>query len=297
MHQRKQWLLRVDLDDFFPTINFGRVRGMFMAYPFEYPANVATLLAQICCYKNELPQGAPTSPIVSNYICRGLDKAMSELARLERCHYTRYADDLCFSTDRTVFPQVPGSIEAGVPTAGVMIREIVAANGFRLNVAKTRLLRRTQRQRVTGLIVNTKVNVSRQYTRALRNLLYIWRRYGEQDAIAALYRTNPHPNWPPFKPAPDFTKIVRGRVQHVGSIKGWTSPVYLRLAVALSDLDPSFHIKQSLPVGFANSVVADFQGNPEPVALGIRPATRHSGGQKGASRAGSRRISGRPEGC
>ncbi len=188
IHQRKQWLLRVDLSDFFPSVHFGRVRGMFMAYPFDYAPDVATLLAQICCHKNQLPQGASTSPIVSNYICRAMDRALSRLARSERCHYTRYADDLCFSTDRTFFPQVLGSIEAGVPTAGNRLREVVEENGFSINPAKTRLMRRTQRQRITGLIVNKKVNVSREYVEDLRNLLYIWGRYGEDDAASALKR-------------------------------------------------------------------------------------------------------------
>lgn len=93
---------------------------------------------------------------------------------------------------------------------------------------------------MTGLVVNRKVNVSREYTRRLRALLYIWKQYGEDDAREAFWRRNPHPNWPPDKPGPDFRSIVRGRVQHVGSIKGWTDPVYLSLAASLNKLDSSF---------------------------------------------------------
>jgi RNA-directed DNA polymerase len=103
-HRRQKWVLRVDLKDFFPSIHFGRVWGLFQAPPFEYPEEVATTLAQICCFENQLPQGAPTSPIVSNFICWGMDKALSRLAAVERCYYSRYADDLCFSTDRSSFP-------------------------------------------------------------------------------------------------------------------------------------------------------------------------------------------------
>ncbi len=61
-HKRQEWVLRIDLAGFFPSINFGRVRGLFLASPFYYPPDVAALLAQICCHENELPQGAPTSP-------------------------------------------------------------------------------------------------------------------------------------------------------------------------------------------------------------------------------------------
>ena len=67
MHVRRKWVYNVDLNDFFPSINFGRVRGMFIKY-FNLPEEPATVLAQICCYENQLPQGAPTSPIISNLI-------------------------------------------------------------------------------------------------------------------------------------------------------------------------------------------------------------------------------------
>ena len=85
--QKQEWVLRVDLRHFFPSIHFGRVRGMFKAPPFEYSENVATLLAQICCFEGQLPQGAPTSPVISNLICRGMDKELAELARMERCFF------------------------------------------------------------------------------------------------------------------------------------------------------------------------------------------------------------------
>lgn len=240
VHRRQEWVLRCDLKDFFPTINFGRVRGMFMAFPFDYPPDVATVLAQLCCHENELPQGAPTSPIISNFICRRLDVQLANLARTERCYYTRYADDLCFSTDRSVFPASLVSIENGTPVLGSPLVGIIRSNGFDVSPQKTRLIRRTQRQRVTGLVVNDKLNVGRVYVRSLRNLLYIWRKHGEEAARDALARVEGPLNWPPGKPAPTFTSIVRGRVQYVGSVKGWGDPTYRRLARALRDLDPGF---------------------------------------------------------
>jgi len=72
-HIRKPVILNLDLKDFFPSINFGRVRGMFMGYPYKLPPKIATFIAQICCHNNQLPQGAPTSPIISNMICSKLD--------------------------------------------------------------------------------------------------------------------------------------------------------------------------------------------------------------------------------
>lgn len=240
IHRRQHWLLRIDIEDFFPSIHFGRVRGMFMAYPFDYQPDVATLLAALCCHDNELPQGAPTSPIISNYICRRMDTELAHLAKRERCFYTRYADDLCFSTDRNVFPSYLATSDDGVSVAGSVISRVVAANGFSINDDKTRLMRSTQRQRITGLVVNERVNLPNEYVRGLRNLLYIWRRHGERDAAAAFERAVGHRNWPPGKPRAEFRLVVRGRLQYLGMIKGWEHPTYRRLAHLLSTLDETF---------------------------------------------------------
>lgn len=239
-HQNKEWVLKADIKDFFPSIHFGRVRGMFMAFPFDYPPAVATILAQLCCHQNQLPQGAPSSPIITNYICRSLDAQLGRLARTERCHYTRYADDLCFSTDRKTFPSSLASINAGRSELGQTILLIIHENGFEVNEEKTRLIRQTRRQRVTGLVVNEKVNVTSEYVRGLRGLLYIWERYGEKDAQDAMARFEAPRNRPPAMPPLDFKRAVRGRVQYVGSVKGWSSPVYRRLAYALQEVDETF---------------------------------------------------------
>jgi len=97
-HTSKRYVLNFDLKDFFPSINFGRVRGMFMALPYALNPEVATVLAQICCYDNQLPQGAPTSPVVSNMLCAKLDSQLQKVAKKYRFTYTRYADDITFST-------------------------------------------------------------------------------------------------------------------------------------------------------------------------------------------------------
>jgi RNA-directed DNA polymerase len=244
-HRNRKWVLRVDLANFFPSINFGRVRGLFMSYPFDFGEPAATLMAQICCFEGSLPQGAPTSPVVSNFICHSLDKDLARLALGEDCSVSRYADDLCFSTDRDYFPErlAHPDPDTGKTIAGEAIVDLVQGNGFAINPEKTRLMRKTQRQRVTGLVVNEKANVPRNYARDLRNLLYIWKRHGEADAIAALRRRGEPRNWPPGKPGPDFKRVVRGRVQHVGRIRGWTSSSYLSLAKTLEEVDDGFVLR------------------------------------------------------
>jgi len=239
VHRRQRWILRIDIKDFFPSINFGRVRGMFMAYPFDLPEDVATVLAQICCYKGGLPQGAPTSPVISNLICRGLDKQLAHFARSAHCSYSRYADDMCFSTGRRDFPRVLAEVVERRPVLNPDLRGIVSDSGFAINEEKTRLMPRYQRQRVTGLVVNHEVNVPREYYRHLRAVLHIWRKYGQEEAEAAFARARPMPNWPPEKASAEFRLVVRGQLQYFGHTRRYDRR-YQVLAQILAACDPRF---------------------------------------------------------
>lgn len=159
-HVKRKLIFNVDLVNFFPQINFGRVRGMFMARPYNLPADVATILAHICCFNRALPQGAPTSPVISNMICRKMDSELQRLAGLTGCWYSRYADDLSFSTSRQSFPNeiaVKSFDEKWIP--GEALEAVIKGNGFEINLKKVRLRSKGQRQEVTGVIVNEFPNV------------------------------------------------------------------------------------------------------------------------------------------
>jgi RNA-directed DNA polymerase len=238
MHRGQRWILRIDLKDFFPTVHFGRVRGVFRAHPFDFPEEAATALAQICCHRGVLPQGAPTSPVVSNLVCRSLDSELSRLAKSAHCHYTRYADDICFSSGQRVFPGALASIVNQRPVLHPDLRRVIESNNFAINEDKTQLMRWSQRQRVTGIIVNQRLNVPREYRRHIRAVLHIWDKYGEADAVAAFARATIR-NWPPEKPPAEFPLVVRGQLQYLGSVRGYDG-VYQRLAAELAALDPSF---------------------------------------------------------
>jgi RNA-directed DNA polymerase len=167
-HKKKNWVFNIDLENFFPSINFGRVRGMFMGKPYNLPADVATILAIICCFKDEshdeLPQGAPTSPVISNMLCAQMDSQLQDLAWKHRCFYTRYADDITFST---TLPKLPGEIAtvnaALLVELGQDLSKIINKNGFEINNNKIRAFANYQRQEVTGLTVNKSPNVRRKY--------------------------------------------------------------------------------------------------------------------------------------
>ena len=104
IHRNKRYVFNTDLEDFFGSIHFGRIRGYFQKNEyFQMPAEVATILAQLCCYQGKLPQGAPTSPVLSNLICEILDFRILKIAKHYKLDYTRYADDLTFSTNDKTF--------------------------------------------------------------------------------------------------------------------------------------------------------------------------------------------------
>jgi RNA-directed DNA polymerase len=237
-HRRQEWVLRVDLADFFPSIHFGRVRGMFLAKPFGFGHDAATLLAQLCCHRGNLPQGAPTSPVISNIICSAMDREIAKLAASERCYFTRYADDLTFSTDRTSFPTSVAFIEGTKAFVGPSLGRIINDATFSVNEEKTRLVRRWQRQRVTGFVINDRLNVPREYVREIKMVLYIWKRYGLIDAEASFARAAEPINHPVDQI--DFRTSIRSRIQHVGDTKGWADPIYRQLADLLTPLDPEF---------------------------------------------------------
>lgn len=183
-HRKKRWVVTADLTEFFPSINFGRVRGAFMAKPLSLPPAVATCLAQLCCNDGCLPQGAPSSPVISNLICRALDRALLGLAKKHRLSVTRYADDICFSTNEK---EIPSAVVISAPDgkygAGADLCSIVSKAGFQLNPSKLRVLGARDRQMVTGLVVNRNVSAPRAWRRQLRVLLHVLDRHGEEAGL------------------------------------------------------------------------------------------------------------------
>ncbi|MFC1609375.1 reverse transcriptase domain-containing protein [Myxococcota bacterium] len=178
LHAARQVVVNLDLADFFPSISFARVRGLFAH--LGYSGQVATLLALLCTEpprvateydgrifhvalgERVLPQGACTSPAVTNAICRRIDRRLAGLAKKHGFVYTRYADDLTLSGDQ---PKKVGRLLRSV-------RTILADEGFTENVSKTRVMRQSRRQEVTGLSVNTRPAVSRKERRRLRAILH-----------------------------------------------------------------------------------------------------------------------------
>lgn len=173
VHKNKKYVINLDLESFFDSFNFGRVRGFFINNDYwKLNPLIATLIAQLTCYNGALPQGAPTSPIITNLICNIMDWHLTKIAKKYKMSYTRYADDLTFSTnDKTIEETYSHFLDE--------IKNEITKSGFKVNDSKTRFTDRYMRQEVTGLVVNKKISVKKEYyknTHAMANRLY---RFGE----------------------------------------------------------------------------------------------------------------------
>lgn len=175
-HRNRKYVFNIDLMNFFSAINFGRVRGFFLKDKnFSLHADVATVLAQIACHENALPQGSPCSPVISNLIGHVLDIHLVRLASRTGCSYSRYADDLTFSTNKQKFPvsiakRTDDDEHRWIP--GNELARLIKKSGFEINPSKTRMQYRDSRQEVTGLIVNRKINVRREYRHKVRAMVH-----------------------------------------------------------------------------------------------------------------------------
>lgn len=168
-HVGKNLLLNIDLKDFFKSITFSRIIGFFTKNKyFQLNFDIALLIAQIATYRPNklqegfLPQGSPCSPIISNLIGNILDIKMVKLAREYKFTYTRYVDDLTLSTNLPQFSEKIVKLDGESWVIGSALKNAINSSKFEVNPQKTRLTNKYNRQEVTGLTVNRKVNISKE---------------------------------------------------------------------------------------------------------------------------------------
>jgi retron-type reverse transcriptase len=206
-HVSRAVVVNLDLKDFFPSITFRRVKGLF--HGLGYSEHLATVLALICTEpprvpaavdgklyyvalgERVLPQGACTSPAITNALCHRLDCRLQGLTKKHGFAYTRYADDLTFSGNNA---RVVGRLLRSV-------RSILKEEGFQEHPTKTRVMRRANRQEVTGVTVNARLTVARKEVRELRAILHNAARHGLESE-----NRDGHPN---------FAAYLRGRVDFI----------------------------------------------------------------------------------
>lgn len=240
-------VVNMDLKDFFPTVAYPRVKGMFRS--LGYSEKLSTILALICTEadveetvldgetyyvqtgQRHLPQGAPTSPAITNIICRRMDARMRGIARGLGIQYTRYADDLTFSGG--------DALTTNITKLLWRCRAVIAAEGFTLHPDKLRIMRKGRRQEVTGVVVNEKLNVERPTLKRFRALLHQIEKNGPEgrhwnhapDLFAAIhgyasfvFMVNPEKGAPLLEQTKRILEKYRWKQKVRHPAKGYTMP-------------------------------------------------------------------------
>lgn len=169
-HTGKKYLLKMDITDFFGSIRFEQVYSAAFNSAY-FPKQIGVMLTTLCCYNDVLPQGAPTSPALSNLVMKNFDNSIGSWCEKRGISYTRYCDDLTFSSDKPLY------------NVFVKVKKMLENMGFTINDKKTHFVTNSDRQTVTGLTVNEKVGISKDYKRNLRQEIYYIFRFGPADSL------------------------------------------------------------------------------------------------------------------
>ena len=169
-HINHKYLLKMDITDFFGSITYLQViSSAFNANRF--PVQIGAMLTSLCCLDDVLPQGAPTSPALSNIVMKNFDDIIGAWCKKRNISYTRYCDDLTFSADIPLY------------NVYLKVKDMLLKRGFELNEDKTKFITNSSSQRVTGLTVNEKVSIPHDYKKELRQEVYYAIKYGLADSI------------------------------------------------------------------------------------------------------------------
>ncbi len=240
MHIGHHYVFNIDLENFFPSIPQARVWARIQLPPFNFPRDVANVVAGLCCHvngdgtANVLPQGAATSPLLTNAICDTLDRRMRGVAKRFGLHYSRYADDMTFSSMHNTYNGKPIYDEGS--EFRIEIKRVIEGQGFKMNDKKTRLQRDGERQEVTGLTVNQRANVPRKYVRDLRWMLHCWEKDGYGKAYALFYNYYKRTKGYIKKGEPVMENVIDGKLNYMRMVKGAKDSTYLKLLARYNNL-------------------------------------------------------------
>lgn len=231
-HVGHHYVLNIDLKDFFHSFDRNRVKMGFMFEPFNLNGDkepLAFLLASLCTHpfeidgevKTVLPQGSPTSPTITNILCKKLDRRLTGLANRFGVTYTRYADDITFSSPHNIYNDEAFNKE--------LKRIIEEDQKLVVNPKKTRLQKTGYRQEVTGLIVNDKVNVRRRYVKQIRMWLYYWEKYGYAKAEQIFKRDYVADKGHVKNINVHLVNVLDGKLEFLKMVKGTKDETYKKL--------------------------------------------------------------------
>ena len=234
IHVGKNYVYNIDLKDFFHSFDLNRVKMGFYNQPFDLKDDlepIAYMIASLTTFniegKRVLPQGSPSSPSITNLLCWRLDHRLSGLAKRFGVDYSRYADDITFSSNHNCYKE----------KFITELKKIIKGQGLSINPKKTRLQSNLIRQEVTGLTVNNKVNVSKKYLKDVRMYLYYCEQYGLKKATNIYekdYREIKSKNI--CEKPPSIELFLKGKLNYLSMVKGKDDPTYIKLEMRFSKL-------------------------------------------------------------
>lgn len=225
-HLNKCYVQNLDIKDFFPSITQDMILRCLIRSPYHISYDVAFMIARLCCIRSVdnskvLPQGSPTSPILANMVCEGLDNAIMSLTRQFNIDYTRYADDITFSGQYNSFKDEGRFMK--------LLNSIIESYGFKLNPAKKRIQKHGSRQEVTGIIISSKTNVRRKYIKEIRVMLHNWETIGYGQAYKRFANYYIKKGNKRYTDVPDMKNVLDGKLEYLKMVKGIGDMTYLRL--------------------------------------------------------------------
>lgn len=274
IHMGQTYVFNLDLKDFFPSVEQSRIWKRLQGKPFNLSKPIANIISGLCFmrqqrevvdetkvhdndkrYKYVLPQGSPVSPILTNMVCDTLDRRLAGLAHRFGLRYSRYADDITFSSKHYVYaPNGKFRIE---------LCRIITEQGFTINEDKTRLQKLGARQEVTGVIVSQKLNVTKKYVRDIRNILNIWAKYGYTAAMAKFLPQYKATKGHVKKGNPDLQNVIDGKLMYLKMVKGEEDSVYIKLYTKFHSLvnrDTSLKKTNNYGISYVETIpVSEFE--------------------------------------
>lgn len=232
LHVGKKYIFTFDLENFFPSIKRKTVKSYFHSQLriVNYTAEILTEL--ICHPDGFLPQGAPTSPVMTNLILYHFDQKMEGLAKKYHCTYSRYADDLTFSTNEDQFPTaIAKQISDSRWEVNPSIVDFLKVYGLKVHPQKIHMQQPNMKKVVTGVVVNEKLNVNRSYIKQVRAAIYNLKtkKAYKQEICKVLGRPEKHWHWMKREEIIQAFRVLRGQIEHIGNIRGKADTYYIQL--------------------------------------------------------------------
>ena len=220
-HVAQPHIYSLDLKDYFTNITTKQVVHLFQSELFDFNKPIAQALTLLVTFEGHLPTGAPTSPVIANLCTLQLDHALMDFATQNELNYTRYADDMTFSSKSFIDTEIR-----------LAIHHLIEGHGFHINPKKMHYRHPHQQHRVTGIIVNKKLNVDRKYMKTTRAMTHDLNTNGAVEATRKHYRLQR----PPFETEIQrFIDKLGGRISFIRSVRGNLDPTGMAFYLSFQD--------------------------------------------------------------